>query len=226
MTQVSSAVVADRQLTDFEHILLGMIAAAPSSGYDLKRTFAATPMGVYQPSSGSLYPALKRLERRNLLQTRTQPHSARESGRARHVYETTQQGRTLHLAWVRTPVNPATVAADLGLHLMRFVMMEPLLPRTEVLDFLRSLKDALTTFVAELERYTKTTHIEDYHSRLALDHGIAIHRASLAWTERTIATLTDSPTAPAGPPPWAHPLRDGLSDGQQGDRRGRRDRTR
>jgi DNA-binding PadR family transcriptional regulator len=207
MTQVSSYVVAYRQLTDFEHILLGMIYAAPSSGYDLKRTFAATPMGVYQPSSGSLYPALKRLERRNLLRTRLQPHPSRESVRNRHVYETTQQGRTLHLAWVRTPVDPATGAADLGLQLMRFVMMERLLPRTEVLEFLRSLKCALTAFVAELERYTKTTNIEDYHSRLALDHGIAIHRASLAWTKRTIATLTASPTTPAGPPPWSHPLR-------------------
>lgn len=49
------------QLTNFEHILLGMISAAPSSDYDLKRWFAATPIGVYQSSSGSLYPALKRL---------------------------------------------------------------------------------------------------------------------------------------------------------------------
>ena len=55
-----------QQLTSFEHILLGMICAAPSSGYDLKRIFALTPMGIYQPSSGALYPALRRLEHKGL----------------------------------------------------------------------------------------------------------------------------------------------------------------
>src|SRR5580698_4720029 len=46
------------QLTDFEQVLLGLICMAPSSGYDLKRAFSTTPLGVYQPSSGALYPAL------------------------------------------------------------------------------------------------------------------------------------------------------------------------
>ena len=59
--------MAGRQLTSFEHILLGMICRRRSSGYDLKRIFAATPMGVYQPSSGALYPALRRLERKGLV---------------------------------------------------------------------------------------------------------------------------------------------------------------
>src|SRR5258708_21557636 len=55
------------QLTSFEHVLLGMIFIQPASGYDLKRRFVTSPMGVYQPSSGALYPALERLERRGLL---------------------------------------------------------------------------------------------------------------------------------------------------------------
>ena len=63
--------MAGRQLTSFEHILLGLICAAPSSGYDLKRIFATTPMGVYQPSSGALYPALHRLELGGLVLAQT-----------------------------------------------------------------------------------------------------------------------------------------------------------
>ena len=53
-----------RQLTPFEHILLGLICAAPSSGYDLKRIFAATPMGIYQPSSAATLPGTRRATRR------------------------------------------------------------------------------------------------------------------------------------------------------------------
>jgi hypothetical protein len=65
--------MAGRQLTSFEQILLGLTCMAPASGYDLKRIFAATPMGVYQPSSGALYPALRRLEGCSGLK----PHPAR-----------------------------------------------------------------------------------------------------------------------------------------------------
>ena len=48
--------MAEHQLTAFEHVLLGLVCLSPASGYDLKRIFAATPMGIYQPSSGAFYP--------------------------------------------------------------------------------------------------------------------------------------------------------------------------
>lgn len=195
------------QLTDFEHVLLGMICAEPSSGYDLKRTFAATPMGVYQPSSGALYPALRRLERKGILRARTLDLPEHDSRRLRRVYEPTREGRAAHASWVSARVDPATIAADLGLHLFRFVMMEPLLPRAEVLRFLESLRDALAAFVARLEQYTAATTFSDRHSPLALDHGIAIHRASLRWAEHAIASLSCAPESPPGPPPWVPPPR-------------------
>ena len=76
--------MAARQLTQFEHILLGLICQSPSSGYDLKRMFAVTPMGVYQPSSGALYPALRRLELKGLVRAqkgrRSQPRWAARPG--------------------------------------------------------------------------------------------------------------------------------------------------
>jgi DNA-binding PadR family transcriptional regulator len=182
--------MAERQLTAFEHILLGLICATPSSGYDLKRRFASTPMGVYQPSSGALYPALRRLERQGLV--RAQPG---QSARQRRVYEPTEAGWTAHLAWLRIPVAGATVSGELGLHLMRFVMMEHVLSRAEVLAFLRSLADALAAFVADLEKYTITADFLSSHPGLALEHGLDVHRASLRWAERTIAVLSAADTA-------------------------------
>jgi DNA-binding PadR family transcriptional regulator len=186
--------MAGRQLTSFEHILLGLICTAPSSGYDLKRIFAATPMGVYQPSSGALYPALRRLERSGLVRAQTSSGPAGEPARRRRVYEPTQTGQAAHLSWLRIPVEPATVSRDLGLQLMRFVMMEHLFPRDEVLKFLQNLADALAAFTADLERHTADTDLNARHPRLALDHGLAVHRASLRWAEQTIAALSAAPT--------------------------------
>jgi DNA-binding PadR family transcriptional regulator len=183
--------MAGRQLTAFEHILLGLICLAPSSGYDLKRIFAATPMGVYQPSSGALYPALRRLELKGLVRAQAPAGRNGQTGRHRRVYEPTESGRAVHTGWLRTPIAPATVGRDLGLHLMRFVMMEHLLPPQEVLTFLQSLADALAAFTAGLERYAAVATGQDgRHPRLALDHGLAVHRASLRWAEDTIAALS------------------------------------
>jgi DNA-binding PadR family transcriptional regulator len=182
--------MAGRELTEFEQVLLGMIAAAPATGYDLKQEFATTPLGVYQPSSGALYPALRRLERRGMLRAERDSPDDRPRSRRRFVYHLTEAGRSAHAAWVRQPVNPATVASDMPLHLMRFVMMERVLSRDEVLAFLADLRDALAAYLEGLERYAATAGFEERHPPLALDHGIAAHNASLAWTKRTINILS------------------------------------
>jgi DNA-binding PadR family transcriptional regulator len=191
--------MAVRQLTDFEQVLLGTIARAPSTGYDLKQAFATTPLGVYQPSSGALYPALRRLERFGLLRAEPcQPGPARS--RRRYVYHITETGRVAHVAWVRKPVDPAEISRELPLHLMRFAMMESLLSRAEVLAFLTEVRDALAALLEGLEAYTATAPFVGRHPPLALDHGIATFAASLAWTKRTINALARDPD-PAVPLP-------------------------
>jgi DNA-binding PadR family transcriptional regulator len=185
--------MADVQLTAFEHILLGLICLAPSSGYDLKRRFAASPLGVYQPSSGALYPALGRLARKGLVRARAVGDRGGQQARPRHVHEPTELGVAVHMSWLRAPVRPGTVGRDLGLHLMRFVMMEHVLPTDQVTSFLRDLADALAAFTADLQQHAEATGQGSGHPRLALDHGLAVYRASLDWTERTIAALSAAP---------------------------------
>lgn len=182
-----------RQLTSFEHLLLGLVCTAPSSGYDLKRIFAATPMGLYRPSSGTLYPALRRMEQRGLVKAQAPSAQGDQPARHRRVYGPTQTGRAAHMNWLRTPVEPATVSPDLGLHLMRFEMMEHVLAPGEVLAFLQNLADSLAVLTAQLQEYA-AADFPGRHPRLALDHGVAVHRASLRWAEQAIAALSADPS--------------------------------
>ena len=78
---------AGRPLTDFEQVLLGVIASEPRSGYGLKKMFNSSPASVYQPSPGALYPALRRLEERGLLHAEKQVSSGR---RALRLYQVTE----------------------------------------------------------------------------------------------------------------------------------------
>jgi PadR family transcriptional regulator AphA len=177
------------RLTGFEQVLLGMIFIQPSTGYDLKRRFATTPLGVYQPSSGALYPALDRLDRRGLLRSEALPPT--EGGRQRRLYRLTEDGRQAHLDWVREPVVPETVSQDLGMHLLRFVMMAQVLPEEAVVGFLASLRAALAGFVVALERQVGVADADgNPYAGLAVEHGLAVHRASLAWAEQAISRLT------------------------------------
>jgi DNA-binding PadR family transcriptional regulator len=182
------------RLTGFERALVGLISLQPSTGYDLKRRFATTALGVYQPSSGALYPALDRLERRGLLASEALTPAG---GRPRRLYRLTEEGSQAQLAWLREPVASETVAQDLGLHLLRFVIMAQTRPAEAVLEFLGRLRSALAGFVAVLERQVDAADAAgNPYPALAVEHGLAVHRASLAWADRAIARLAaDSPGA-------------------------------
>ena len=189
---MASPEAAGRPLTGFEQVLLGVIANEPRSGYRLKKMFNASPASVYQPSPGALYPALRRLEGRGLLRAEKKVSSGRRTQRLYHV---TQAGRAAYLDWLRQPVVQATVGADLGLHLMRFALMENELPREAVLAFLKDLANALDGFVSGMEKYVSAgAQSSRQHAELALLHGIAVHRASLEWARSAVAALAESTT--------------------------------
>ena len=151
------------------------------------------PRGLAQRSGGSpgaLYPALRRLEDRGLLQAEKTVSSGR---RAQRVYHVTEAGRAVHLDWLRQPVVPDTIVADLGLHLMRFALMENNLPRRAVLAFLADLASALEGFVSGVEQFVAsgTGRSLPRHPVLALEHGIVMHRASLEWARSAMAALAE-----------------------------------
>lgn len=179
---------AQRALTDFEQTLLGLIGQEPRSGYELKKLFSTTPAGAYQPSDGALYPALRRLEQRGYLSAERTP----SGGRERRLYRQTAEGQAATLRWVTEPVDPASVGRDLALHLMKFVLMEDILAPAEVRSFLEDLAAALEGFLGAIGHHAASADYPGRHPRLALEHGIAVHEATLAWVRHAIATLDEN----------------------------------
>jgi len=73
-----------------EMIVLQLLDAEPTNGYDLTLRIQAISNDVLNVNAGSLYPALYRLEQRGLLRTRW---AESESGRRTKVYSLTAAGR-------------------------------------------------------------------------------------------------------------------------------------
>jgi PadR family transcriptional regulator, regulatory protein PadR len=74
-----------------ELIVLQLLQAEPTNGYDLTIRIQAISNDVLNVNAGSLYPALYRLEQRGLLEARW---GESESGRRTKVYSVTAAGRT------------------------------------------------------------------------------------------------------------------------------------
>lgn len=75
-------------------IVLQLLQAEPTNGYDLTLRIQAITNEVLNVNAGSLYPALYRLEQRGLLRA---TWAESESGRRTKVYSVTAAGRQ-HLA--------------------------------------------------------------------------------------------------------------------------------
>lgn len=70
-------------------IVLQLLRAAPTNGYDLALRIQETTRDVLMVPAGSLYPALYRLEQRGLIRAAWQ---ATENGRRAKVYSLTRAG--------------------------------------------------------------------------------------------------------------------------------------
>jgi transcriptional regulator len=93
-----------------ELIVLQLLRAEPTNGYDLTLRIQAITRDVLNVNAGSLYPALYRLEQRGLLKAEW---AESETGRKTKVYSLTAAGRKQlteqRVSWARFSAALATI---------------------------------------------------------------------------------------------------------------------
>ncbi len=165
-------------------LLLGAIDGAPASGYDLRRLFQDTPIRSFSDTPGSIYPALRGLERRGFVRASTD--RARPL-RPRRVYRITPAGRQALLAWVREPVVGHAVERDPHLFGAKFAFMSGRLQVAEIARLATCHAEALRAHVAEVRAFARArTAGYPFSARMALEGGVALLDARLAWVERIL----------------------------------------
>ena len=92
--------------------ILGLLAFAPMSGYDIRKEIDLSIGHFWSESFGQIYPSLRDLAAEGLIRPR--PGT---TGRERRVYEITAKGRRALLAWRAEPPRPAPVRNELLLKL-------------------------------------------------------------------------------------------------------------
>jgi PadR family transcriptional regulator AphA len=92
-------------------VILGMLALGKQTGYDIKQFVDKSTRHFWAASYGQIYPELKRLEANGLICGRPEP----SGGRARQVYELTEDGRAALLQWLAADDEPLFELRDEGM---------------------------------------------------------------------------------------------------------------
>lgn len=163
------------------YALLGLLSRGPASGYDLRKVFQETLLGLYSDSPGSIYPALRRLEAKGLVRG-----GAPEGGRRRRPLTLTPRGRGVLESWLREPPDIGRTARSRGAVELKLAFLRDVLPGADLPRFLDSYAASLDRLCAEAEAARAANQDKlSASARVALDLGIHRMRSTSAWCRRT-----------------------------------------
>jgi DNA-binding PadR family transcriptional regulator len=173
-----------------EYALLGLLRQHAQSGYDLRKTFATTPMRHFSDSPGSIYPALRRMKGRRWLSASAEDGS----GRKRREFAITDIGKRALLNWLRQPVTREDVIWRLEQLMLRFAFLDGNVERPVTLRFLEELERELAAYVRELREHDKAFGPEMRSSTgyLAFKGGIESYHARLLWARQVLKQFEEA----------------------------------
>ncbi len=160
-------------ITTLGYALLGLIRAESRTGYALRMVFETTPMGNYSSSPGSIYPALKGLEKQGLV-------TAEAAGKRKSVLHITPEGRRIFEAWLTAPVG---AEESVETALLRFAFLNDHPDRQVTFEFLASLIIVLAGRASGLRAWLAGEAAQGMplQARLAVSHGLRSLEASAQW---------------------------------------------
>jgi DNA-binding PadR family transcriptional regulator len=171
------------------HALLGLLADAPASGYELAKEFDRE-LGRYAWQAGhtSIYPELGKLADRGLVE------AAAAGARGRRTYAITDAGRAELRNWLMTPTGNAVVRNEAALRLFLVSSLDPADQR----ELLKRIAAHTGEAAAELRGILAEPDEPDRgpragYGRLAGEYGVRQYDAVHGWALWALAELDKKP---------------------------------
>ncbi len=170
--------------TLLDYAILGLIQNTAMTGYRIRKAFEETALGNYSSSPGTIYPALKRMEKLQLVRKVALDNSKKA------LFEISPSGIASLKAWLTRPVTKEDAEKKVDELLLRFAFMETLAAPEQKIHFLTSFKDKLVIYTRELAHYLdQESEKMPLHGRLAVEHGIASKKATIKWCTKVMSEL-------------------------------------
>ena len=182
-----------------ELAVLGLLKERAMHGYELRKQLASKLGFFWTVSFGSLYPTLKKLERRGVVEKFFPDDQA---SRRKQVYRITPAGESLFLELLNEGASTSWEEDKFPLRLAFFSYLGPE-ARLRLLERRKAyLEDKLDEGSRSLRRATRSR--ADSYTISLMRHGVETAEHDIAWLETLIAAeraaVADEP-ADAGPPP-------------------------
>lgn len=170
--------------TLLDYAILGLIQDQPLSGYAIRKLFEVTALGNYSSSPGTIYPALNRLLKLELVDKKAHGKNGKP------CFEITKHGILILKNWFLKPVEKIEVVKKTDELLLRFGFMESLVDKKQRIYFLTSFHDLLNIYIKELQWfYDKESNNMPLHGRLAFQFGIDSNKTTLKWCKKAISQI-------------------------------------
>ena len=156
------------------HVLLGVLAAGPAHGYELKREHDQRFPSAKPLAFGQVYATLSRLERDGLVEV---AESSQDAGPERTAYALTPAGARALEAWLAEPEDAGPYPAD---DLVRKTVTALRLG-TDTAPYLQRQRQSHLARMRELLDLQQ--HTTDTSARIAVDHVITHLDADLRWLD-------------------------------------------
>ncbi|MCZ2525233.1 PadR family transcriptional regulator [Streptomyces sp. NPDC059506] len=172
-----------------EYAILVSLLEKPGSGYELARRFDRSIGHFWTATHQQIYRVLKRMEGDGWIEVR---EVAQEGRPDKKVHSVTPQGHRALEAWLREPVEPATLRHGLAVKVRGAAFSDPA-------DLIGEVERHRAAHSARLEEYL-TGEARDFPDPASLDDGAALvhvvlrggieyERMTLAWLDEVLAVL-------------------------------------
>lgn len=188
------------ELSATAKVILGMLAARPRSGYEIKQLVDNSARFFWTASYGQIYPELKRLAQAGLVKG----SDASQGGRQRTVYELTAKGKRSAREWIGREPEVFEMRDEGLLELFFAGSVEPS-RAPEIARERAAHAGATAARLRELEQEKEVQEREsdpafrsDAGSNAVLRYGIEMNEWVAAWFERAARDLEAEAAAPVG----------------------------
>ncbi len=204
--------------TRLEYTLMCLIWRAPRTGASLVSTLRASPIGGHGQSSGAVYPALRRLRRDGLVNSRDKARSEfwawyrewhRERGpreawpkfgdpnpstRRYQEFSLTPRGLDELRSWSIRPVTRADMLARPDYLMLRFAFLSELGGMRATRQFVAQYADIAWALRGEVARLVRSARAGvSPSSKLALELSLAELDVRIGWAQKALAELRARP---------------------------------
>ncbi len=163
-----------------ELAVLGLLKERAMHGYELKRQLSQRLGIFWSVSFGSLYPTLKKLHRRRLVEKILDPE---ETPRRRQVYRITPAGEQEFFELIAEGAHSAWEEDKFPLRMAFFRYLRPEI-RIRVLERRRAY---LEEKLSEGRDSLKRVRGPDYYTLSLMRHGVDVAQADMRWIDELIA---------------------------------------